>query len=932
MPEQQSQKLPIDVGPHLSPDFPAYDEITDPSSLGNAESVLDNLRSIDWSFTEDDTTFLTHDLHPYPAKFIPQIPGHLIARLSLRGEVVVDPFGGSGTTALEAIRLGRRAVSLDANPVGTLIGQVKTARLNKAVITDLGAIASSLRTRMRSIETDTGRLSDEYSSFIPQITNREKWFSEVSCGELALIRSSIADLDCDVARRVAMLALSRTILKASYQDSETRYTSRMKEITPGETVREFLSHLERTIREVELTEPQLRYGVAQFITQDARTLAHDTIPSDSADLVVTSPPYANAWDYHLYHRFRLLWLGYQPQDLASVEIGSHLRHQRQGSGFDDYLAEMRPVIVGMHRILRRGRYAALIIGDAIFEKCVHAGAEGVAEVAEEIGLETVGIIERPIHQKKRSVVRAGQRATTEKILLLRKPPSRATLTLSPPPYKLWTYEFDLRDREIRTLLSAESPKADSQEVTCDAYHVPDARRLTFTHMVQHGPQSSDKTWQGILENGLAAVSSSRKEPKYVTHGIHPYKGKFYPQLAKGLLNISDAQPGDLVMDPFCGSGTTLLEGYLNGFRTIGIDMHPLAVKIANAKVGILTVDPDLTRDAVELLLAKLDAGPSATDTGTDQFSPSALEEIHSWFPTPVVGKLNWMLRAIRSVSADIVRDFLEVILSSLIRDVSQQEPRDLRVRRRREALEDADVVGLFRDRLALQYQRVERFWSVRGYCPYRLLEAKAVWGDSRCQKSLNDSEVQPGSVDLVLTSPPYATALPYIDTDRLSLLVFFGMTSSERRPLEHDLIGSREIRTGERISLERSLVDSDTELPAEIDEHLRSLYRSIDDGDHGFRRRNVPALLVRFFKDMQNVLLNCHTALKPGGEAMMVIGDNRMTVDGTSVVIPTTSLLQDIATACGFELIERIPITVTTDNSLHSRNAITENVVLRLRR
>ncbi|MBW2342377.1 MAG: hypothetical protein JRF50_18935 [Deltaproteobacteria bacterium] len=84
---------------------PTYAEIKSSDELRNADKVASDLQAIDWSFVNDDTGFLTHDLHPYPSKFIPQIPGNLISRLSLRGELVLDPFGGSGTTALEAVRL-----------------------------------------------------------------------------------------------------------------------------------------------------------------------------------------------------------------------------------------------------------------------------------------------------------------------------------------------------------------------------------------------------------------------------------------------------------------------------------------------------------------------------------------------------------------------------------------------------------------------------------------------------------------------------------------------------------------------------------------------------------------------------------------------------------------------------------------------------------
>ena len=83
--------------------------------------------------------------------FIPQIPGHCIARLSLPGELVFDPFGGSGTTALEAVRLGRRALSIDANPVGTLIGRVKACNLNKPTASDIRSIRSSLVSRIEDL-------------------------------------------------------------------------------------------------------------------------------------------------------------------------------------------------------------------------------------------------------------------------------------------------------------------------------------------------------------------------------------------------------------------------------------------------------------------------------------------------------------------------------------------------------------------------------------------------------------------------------------------------------------------------------------------------------------------------------------------------------------------------------------------------------------
>lgn len=912
-------------------DFPAYVEINSIDEIRNEKKVAAALQAIDWSFTNDDTGFLTHDLHPYPAKFIPQIPGHCIAQLSLPGELVLDPFGGSGTTALEAVRLGRRALSIDANAIGTLIGRVKTSNLNRTASRDLQAIRSALSTRLVDLSV-TDVLCKENADFIPEIPNIDKWFPITSRGELAVIKSRITNMESEKARDIALLALSRIILAVSFQDSETRYSSKPRNIPQGETLKRFLIALDDIVKNVFRTQAVLRYGVCKFVTADTRRICHGRYKPDSVDLIVTSPPYGNANDYHLYHRFRLLWLGHDPRKLGKIEIGSHLRHQKESSGFDSYLAEMEQSLSGMFRLLRSGRYAVLVVGDAIYKNVLYPAAKALSEVAGGIGFETVCIIERQIHSTKRSFVVAGRRATTEKLLVLRKPPEMVSVWFVPPPYKLWPYESLLRKREIESIIGTPTNGHNGESfcLRIDPYAVTKARRLVFTHGMGMTALDTDPTWQGIIENGFASQPSTRKDPKYVTHGLHPYKGKFYPQLAKGLMNLCNLPPGATVLDPFCGSGTTLLEGYLNGHRSFGCDMNPLAAKIAKAKLGILEVNPDVVREAVGTLVRRIEEAPTKPTDQRGQLDPSCLDEVSKWFPEPVISKLNWLLGTIRSVSEGVIRNFLEVILSSIIREVSQQAPNDLRIRRRKEPIDDADVFQLYLDALDTQYARIEKFWSVRGYSPEKFQSCRIVEGDSRNRDTFELLRLGKNDVDLVLTSPPYATALPYIDTDRLSLLVLFGMDSSARRPVEHTLIGSREIVTNDRRQLEESIGDGGNGLPESVCEYLQNLHRRVSRADVGFRRKNMPALLLRFFQDMAVVLKNCHHVLRPGGEAMIVIGDNRMRVDSDYERIATTDFVQDIAVACGLELLERINISVTIENLVHIKNAITENVVLRL--
>jgi len=911
---------------------PIYKEINSPDLLRNEADIINDLFSIDWSFTKDKTGFLTHDLHPYPAKFIPQIPGHLISRLSLRGELIFDPFGGSGTTALEAVRLGRRAFSIDANAIGTLIGKVKTGNLDQVTATDIHAIQCSLASRLTDIQKEPSILCEEYARFIPEIANIDKWFPLTSRGELAFIKSKIAEMESEKAKNISQLALSRIILPVSFQDSETRYSSKPRVIPPGETIKRFIKALDEITQSIIRTQAVIRYGVCDFLTADARELKEEQCNSESIDLIVTSPPYANVTDYHLYHRFRLLWLGHDPRLLAKIEIGSHLRHQKEATGFENYLSEMKACMATMHRVLKSGRYAAMIIGDAIYDKVLYQGAESLRNIADGLGFETLCIIERPLHANKRAFISAARRATNEKILILRKPVKKLKIWFQAPPYKLWPYEEILRQRELEVILGSDSwgDKEPKQSSGIDPYNATNARKLVFTH--KYGRNLGLPTWQSILENGFALQPATRKDPKYVTHGIHSYKGKFYPQLAKGLINLSGLKPGSNILDPFCGSGTTLLEGYLNGYNVCGCDMHPLAAKIARTKIGILEVSPDIIRETLGIVINRIERAPSVFGNERDQFSKECIDEIERWFSHNIINKLNWILRLIRGTSDGIIREFLEILLSSIIRDISHQDPNDLRIRKRKIQNDDADVLSMYMDVLDTQYDRIERFWSVRGYAPNRFLRFNVSAGDSREWQVFKSIGADESTTDLILTSPPYATALPYIDTDRLSLLVLFGMDSSSRRPLEQKLVGSREITTGEKKHLEKFIEKDELNLPQSLRTFLSDLNLKVNKADVGFRRRNMPALLMRFFSDMKAIMENCYRALRPRGQAMIVIGDNRMKLNGDDERIATTDFIQDIASECGLNLLERIDVSVTTENLVHIKNAIKQNVVLRMQK
>jgi len=97
------------------------------------------------------------------------------------------------------------------------------------------------------------------------------------------------------------------------------------------------------------------------------------------------------------------------------------------------------------------------------------------------------------------------------------------------------------------------------------------------------PQNSSSRLKSFFEKNIFRTG-------YATHGLFPYRGKFHPQMIKGLMNIMGLRPGDTVLDPMMGSGTVLVEACLMGIKSIGIDASPFCQFMARTKIDALTMN------------------------------------------------------------------------------------------------------------------------------------------------------------------------------------------------------------------------------------------------------------------------------------------------------------------------------------------------------
>lgn len=441
-------------------------------------------------------------------------------------------------------------------------------------------------------------------------------------------------------------------------------------------------------------------------------------------------------------------------------------------------------------------------------------------------------------------------------------------------------------------------------------------KLAYTDVLETSDVTT--TLQTNLEisymNGGGGSLPKRRILRYGPHGLHEYRGKFFPQMVKSLLNASNAPEGSLVLDPMCGSGTTNVVAKEMGFKTYGFDMNPLSVELSKAKTDILDLDSDAIEELQSRVLERLMTNKKA------QNDHPRYEYLKGWFDT---GALDEILRIISIIDEEgdpVYKRFLKINLSNVIRDISWQKTTDLRIRKEVYEYREGQAQELFVSMLKKNVANNAAYLGAlhrRRTTKFKLADINT--GDAR-QFLKNASHLR-GKVDVIVTSPPYATALPYLDTDRLSLAVLNLLTTSTHKDLDLQMIGNREINK----RIKNELWDHYQKNKQSLTKAIVNLIDRIETGNAsdpsaGFRKLNLPPLLAKYFIDMRDVLMECLDAAKEGANAFFIVGSNSTNVLGEKVMIDTDVLLWDLAKKIGWKQIEFMPMEL-----LHSRDIFKEN-------
>ena len=385
------------------------------------------LEEMDWDFHASNTSFLNHSIHPYPCKFIPQIPNTLIQELSSIGDTVIDPFAGSGTTLVEALRLGRNAIGVDANPLSELICRVKSTKITEEECKPLYVLADELGNRGQNLSSNQLSLfRDDEDNLGKKIINTvefdkwiREWFDPCVVDELAIIKDRCLKLKNPTIRELALLAMSSIIVTVSRQDSDTRYVRKDKNTRPGDTLRRYSSTLQEAIRK----QLELSYEIPGNVSSSviAGNILED-LETPSFDLLVCSPPYPNAFSYHLYHRSRMLWLDMNPDPFKKLEIGSHRKYSskgKNGATKETFSAELHKIMTWVALKLKHGRHACFVIGDSVIRGESVKNDELLIDIALNLGFSLEANINRNLQTTKKSFNPKIGKIKDEHIVILR---------------------------------------------------------------------------------------------------------------------------------------------------------------------------------------------------------------------------------------------------------------------------------------------------------------------------------------------------------------------------------------------------------------------------------------------------------------------------------------------------------------------------------
>ncbi|MBN2092191.1 site-specific DNA-methyltransferase [candidate division KSB1 bacterium] len=405
-------------------------------------------------------------------------------------------------------------------------------------------------------------------------------------------------------------------------------------------------------------------------------------------------------------------------------------------------------------------------------------------------------------------------------------------------------------------------------------------------------QKISKVKKSYLQRLTDALKSDldfhHRASNYASHNFHSFPAKFPPQLPQKFIE-SLTKPGDVVLDPIAGSGTTILEAFISNRRAVGFDIDPLAIKLARVKTApldkkrVAEYAKSIYKNSWQMLQ---DHHENLSSLLLSRFDAKTREFLDYWFLPQTQIELGALLYQINQIQEEEIRNFFEVIFSSIIitksggvslaLDLGHTRPHKTKVLFDKQGniiygeSEKHKITKIVRLPLEEFKKKFHQNFNSLVESRYERYKTEVQYGDAQ-NLALPDA-----SIDLIVTSPPYASnAIDYMRAHKFSL-IWFGFQIEDLTEKRKKYIGS-----------ESTMNYQFEDLPDYTSQKVAQFFQ-ID--------KNRGNVLHRYYSEMTRTLREMYRVLKPQKAAIVVVGSSIM----KGIDTETHRCLEDIGKSLGF--------------------------------
>ena len=423
-----------------------------------------------------------------------------------------------------------------------------------------------------------------------------------------------------------------------------------------------------------------------------------------------------------------------------------------------------------------------------------------------------------------------------------------------------------------------------------------------------------ETGQSLLEK--CKPTAKHWNSNYGSHGFHRYVGRFPPHLVRAILNYFSLAEEDTVLDPFLGSGTTLVEARLLGIKAIGVEICPLSALISRVKscfpndlmpISSLVEKYELFYEKKITSFLNTNSKYTHQDIIRRRGNPiQSFPNLEKWFTKEALLGVSITVEFIEELSG-FEQDFFACALSSSMRSIGNLDVDVVRAEYSKTPRKNVDVKKLVIAKSKKFLKELTLTCSTHREVLTSPSKIKII------QSSILDAKIKSGSISAIVTSPPYGVeALSYLRTHLLSYRSLVSILKYDPYSESEKIIGSEYLpKTTKELwscsAASRTFQKYFSEL----------LHDSLEP-------KLVPRahMMMQFFDHMASLAINFRAWLKPGGKVAFVIGNKKI---GESIV-PTDAIIRELFEYHGLAFENTIKHKLKTNNS-NSEVPWQENII-----